>query len=321
MRVTLDSSVSLGCRVRGAGLVALALCLGTPVAQAAAAGRLLSDAPILPAWLAHFDVEINVSADSLKWNGYQLNEIQAPLRMRARALEISAARALVAGGNVTLTVDYQLAGETRLSIEASQIELGQLGTLSKFVRGTPVHVALDITGRGASPRDIVTSSHGVLSIKNTAPGQILKSVENASSTLFGTLFSAFNPFRSKDAVTVLECLAVDVPIAAGRVSDSDAFALRTERMRVAGGGKIDFTTESISLTLTPEARSGVNIKGLAAINAIVVEGSLAAPTVRLDGDNLLQRAAGLGVSVAFVGGSALKAAFGDKPDPGELCPD
>ncbi len=263
---------------------------------------------------------MTVTADTLAWHDTVLRELALPLVISGERLRLTDGHARLGAGTLTLAIDVRSQAATHVQLEGHGVPLETWTAVAPFVHDTPVDFTLDVRGWGASVAAIAASSDGHFALHSVGEGRIRRTVENASTTVFGSLFAAFNPFRSKDEAAILECLAVEFPIIGGHVDQPEGLALRTQRMRVTGGGQIDFGTRTVSLAFTPEARRGVDLKSLNIVEAVVIEGPLAAPQVRLDSGNLLRRAATLGASVAIIGGSALRAALGNRAARGTLCP-
>lgn len=301
-------------RLMSLGAAALACALGN-----SAGATVFSSRPLLPSWLRAFDVELEIAVESVAWQGLDLREVALPLSVQGDVLQVRDAHATLAGGQINLSLTHAASATTELAVEAHDVTLGELGPLAAYVRDAPTDAALRLVGRGASVQTIMASADGHFTLANRAPGRIEKALERASQTVFGNLLQAFNPLRSKDRETVLECVAAELDVVGGRVLTQHGLALRTQRMRVVGGGEIDFGAERLTLGFRPEARHGVNLKSLNVVDYVALEGSFAAPTVRIDNGNLLARAATLGASVAIIGGSALANALGRRDGAGTLC--
>lgn len=284
-----------------------------------AAAEVLSSRALLPAWLQHYEFELEITAESIEWAGLHLHDVRLPLAVDGRELRVRDGQARLAGGHVNLTLAHAAAGATTLELDAKQVILGELGPLAAHVRGAPTDFNLTLVGHGPSVHAIAASADGHFTLANQAPGRIEKALERASQTVFGHLFEAFNPLRSAALETVLECVAADLEVRDGHIRSEHGLALRTERMRVVGSGEIDFGAERLALGFRPEARHGVNLKSLNVVEYVVLEGSFATPVVRIDNGNLLARAATLGASVALIGGGAIASALGRRERAGALC--
>ena len=293
----MDGRARSGRLRRGLAASGLAV-LGLSCAAAETAGGAFGTAPVLPQWLAAFDVDVTISAESIEWQGAELRNAEIPLRVHQGTLSIAHAHAEVAGGSVELDAEHQPSSTTSVLLQGHEVELGQLKRLRPYFQGVPVNLTLDLLATGAHPRALAATAHGRIRLRNTAPGSIPKSVERAGATLLGSLFKAFAPIRGEDEVTIMECLALDLPVDNGVIQGKHVMELRTQRVNIYGGGTIDLTQERLDLRLTPEARRGIEIKSLKVVKAILVQGNFAAPLVTIDGGDLIGRAATLGFDVA-----------------------
>ena len=306
-------------RMRGSAPARVCGALLACVLMEGAAAGVLSTRPLLPAWLQRFAIELEIEAESVEWAGLHLQDVSVPLSVQGDVLHVRDGQAALAGGRVKLALTHAAGGATTLELGATQVILGELGPLASQVRGVPVDLSLQLVGHGPSAHAIAASADGHFTLANHAPGRIERSLERASQTVFGHLFEAFNPLRARDQETVLECVAADLELVDGHLRSEHGLALRTQRMRVVGGGEIDFGAERLALGFRPEARHGVNLNSLNVVEYVVLEGSFAAPAVRIDNGNLLARAATLGASVASIGGSAITSALGRRNSAGTLC--
>jgi uncharacterized protein involved in outer membrane biogenesis len=264
---------------------------------------------LLPAWLGALEVEIEASAASLEWHESRARDIVLKARLVDGSLALEATTPDAAGGTLHARVVHEPPGESRMELSARGVDAGAIAALSPYVSAMPIDVDLRVRGSGTDLAALTTSAAGYLYVTHEGGGIIEKTVERAGGSLLGNmlgrLFTVLSPFRDTTRTTVVECLRVHAPIAAGRIEDPLLTELWTQRMRILGGGTVDLHTGTLDLALTPTARQGIRISGLDAVHAIEVTGSVADPQVHLDSGRLFQRAAALGTVVATAGGRAV----------------
>jgi len=286
----------------GARPAALLLALGTATAAQ-------TQPALLPAWLGALEIEIEASAASVEWRGTRAADVAMKVGLAGGRLEIETTTPRAAGGTLHARAVHDPAGETRVVLSARAVDAGAIAALSPYVTAMPTDVDLRVRGSGANLATLTASAAGHLYLHHEGGGIIEKTVERAGGSLLGNMlgkvFTVLSPFRDTTSTTVVECLRLHAPIAAGRIEGPLLAELWTQRMRISGGGAIDLRTGTLDLALTPTARQGIRIGGLDAVHAIEVTGSLADPQVELDSGRLLERAAALGAVVATVGGRAV----------------
>jgi uncharacterized protein involved in outer membrane biogenesis len=285
----------------------LGLGLGTsgPGRAETTADTLLSAAPLVPAWLRSLHIEAAVTAEEVVWQRTTLRDLRAQLGMVDARFEIHAESSQVAGGTVQLDLTHESEGAGRLRIRGAALALGAMGPFEAYVTGTPMTLDVALTGSGDSARTLAQSAQGSIDFQSTGPGTIEKTVERVSGSLLSSIFRAFTPLRSANETTAIECLKVHLPVAQGRAEGPLLAELWTQRMRIMGGGRIDFGRETLDLVFRPHGRRGLQIRGLRAVHAVAVDGTFGEPRVDIDSGRLLSRAAALGTAVVTVGGTTV----------------
>ncbi len=265
--------------------------------------------PLLPAWLGALEIDIEASAASMEWHETRARDVTLTVRLSGGRLEIASTAPEIAGGTLQARVVHEAAGVSRAELTARAIDAGAIAALSPYVTAMPTDVDLRVHGRGPDLATLTASAAGYLYLHHDGGGIIEKTVEQAGGSLLGNMLgkvlTVLSPFRDAASTTVVECLRLHAPIAAGRIDGPLLAELWTQRMRISGGGAVDLRTGTLDLALTPSARQGIRIGGLDAVHVIEVTGGLDAPQVRLDSGRLLERAAALGTVVATVGGRAV----------------
>ncbi|MCP5198568.1 MAG: hypothetical protein H6977_01060 [Gammaproteobacteria bacterium] len=270
-------------------------------AQTAAAG----EPALLPAWLARLTATIAFSAERIEWAGGDATNVHAALHVDTKGAELTASSAAFAGGRAELSVHHQPDGDTTVAADLGAVDLGASGLFTGYVRALPIDVRLRLRGHGATRGALLASANGRIDVRDHGEGTIERGIERAGGSVFGALFDAFSPFHGDGDTSRVACLRARADVVDGRAAAPLLVQLWTRRMRLAGGGSIDFVAGTLDLHLTPTARQGIRIGGLNAVHDITVSGLFTAPAVEVDSGRLLQRAARLGTAVATIGGAAV----------------
>jgi len=301
--------------------VGLALLLWGMQAMAATgdAVPLLSARPVLPTWLGVLEADIVITAESVEWQGHELTQVELPVAMHDGELQVRDARAALAGGELGLDITRDAKGATTLRLSAAHVTLGELAALRPFVSGVPIDVEATLSGRGDSLHALAASASGRLQLRNTGPGIVRHGFEEMGDNLVYHFISAFEVFRRAGSDAHLECMAMDLPFHEGVAEAAKSMELRTRRLHVRGGGRVDLHDETLDLVFKPETRRTIKLQSLKAVERVRVRGHLRAPEVTLDSAHLVGRAARLGLDVANLGGGAVfNRLLRRKPAPG-LC--
>lgn len=280
----------------------------------AAVAPLFSRAVLLPAWLRALEADITFSADSVEWQGEKFEQARLPLAIHDGSLTVQQATVQLAGGELALNFQQDPAQRATLRLEARQLTLGQLAALRGYVSGTPVNVQVELRGNGVSLHDLAASASGRVALHNTGSGVIRDDFEQVGDNLVFHFIGAFEVFRRAGNEANLECLALELALENGLATDPHSMELRTRRLQVRGGGRVDLNGESLDLMFKPETRSTLKLQSLKAVETVRVQGRLAAPQVSIDSGPLVGRAVHLGIDVANLGGRAvLNRLLGRKP--------
>lgn len=289
-----------------AALVVLALLSAHEViAVDAAAAPLLSARPLLPAWLRSIEAELVLSADTVEWQGHELEAVEMPVTIHDGRLDLRHGRARLAGGQLKLDAGRDARGAATLDLSAAHVTLGELALMRPYISGVPIDIEAHLVGSGASLHAFVASASGRVQLRNTGPGIVRHGFEEVGDNLVYHFISAFEVFRRTGSDAEVECVALDLPFQQGVARAAKSMELRTRRLLVRGGGTIDLRDESVDLVFRPDRRRALNLQSLKAVERVRVSGPLRAPQVTLDSAHLVGRAARLGLDVAKIGGGAV----------------
>jgi hypothetical protein len=172
-----------------------------------------------------------------------------------------------------------------------------------------IDVDLQYGGTGRSPHEIAASANGRVQMV-VGEGVMDKSIVNlVAADILVALLDAFNPFNEEKPVTELECAVMVFSIEDG-VAVLDPMAVRTDVMTIVGGGKIDFSTEKLSLDWVTKPRKGIGISASMITNPYIrLGGTLGSPNLAM---KPLEAMTSTGLAVATGGLSILGKGLWDR---------
>jgi uncharacterized protein involved in outer membrane biogenesis len=151
----------------------------------------------------------------------------------------------------------------------------------------PMGITIEVESHGSSPRALASNSNGHLLVTQ-GPGVIEnKLVGRISGDILAQLFSAINPFAGEEQFSNWECTVIAMQIEAG---DGELTGLLTqgEKIKVLGGGGIDFNDETINLEFNTQPRQGVGISADMFVTPFVtLSGTLKNPRIGLNKSGVL----------------------------------
>ena len=140
----------------------------------------------------------------------------------------------------------------------------------------------ELSGSGRSMHQIMTSANGKLAFTQGG-GQVQMML---GSRLFGDLvlevLRTFNPVRSAEEFTTVECAIYDVVVTDG-VATIENLALQTDKLTIVSQGSINFEDEALNLTMRAKPREGIGISlGGVANSLLKLGGTLRKPQMGID---------------------------------------
>jgi AsmA protein len=218
----------------------------------------------IPVSLLHAgNADLQLAADTLIWNRTTYSALQLHAVLNNGVLTLAPVTGQLPGGRVTasavIDASHDPATES-LKFSAPAMAVGPLlkaFNLPSGAQGT-VQLQLDASGRGNSLQPIAASLDGHLGlamVNGTVDGTVL-------NALFGNVLRTIdlpaNLVGSQGPV-VVRCMATRLDAADG-IGTFNALALDSNRLRMQGGGTVNFANDTLNLTVRPQVRiSGANI--------------------------------------------------------------
>jgi hypothetical protein len=128
-------------------------------------------------------------------------------------------------------------------------------------------------------------------------------LDSAGLNIVAQVLNAVNPTRRTERYTQVECVVINVPVTKGVVTVDRTVAIETSNVGIAMAGTINLGSETIDLSIRPQAKKGIGVGGLA--NLVKVKGTLADPSVGVDIAGAAGTAAQIGIGVMTGGLSIL----------------
>jgi uncharacterized protein involved in outer membrane biogenesis len=239
-------------------------------------------------------------------DGRTLERIETHFTLRDGRLDVSRLTVSVFGGTATAQLKVDAANERAaaiaLKLDATGLELPALlaaAGIERNVRGGRTNVALDVSMRGASPRQWVSSLNG--SALASIGAATLGNDKASTTTPLDRLAELVNPFRAVDTTTELQCAVARLPLKDGVARFERGIGIETKKIGVLASGTLDFRNETMDVALRPHARSGVSLDLVRLADLVRLRGTCAAPSVAVDAVGSATTVARVGAAVATSG--------------------
>jgi len=144
-------------------------------------------------------------------------------------------------------------------------------------QGPPTSVEMSLTAKGASARQMASSSNGRVLVTQGAGKVESGLIGMVGGDMLNELVGKLNPFAAQDPYTQLDCTVVRADIVDGQVTVKPVL-LQSEKVTVVADGKIDLHTEQLAFGFGTRPRTGVGISpGMFANPFLELAGTLASP--------------------------------------------
>jgi len=255
------------------------------------------------------DGEVTIGRLTLA-QGRTLERVRSKFTLRDGRLDAPALQASAFGGTLSgsLAVDATRgrAPTVALRLEGRELDLtallGATG-VKREARGGKTSVSLDVTMRGDSPRQWMSSINGRAQAV-VGPATLVNSTLDPTAT-FDRLAEAVNPFRSVNPTTELRCAVIRLPLAAGVAKVDRSIAMETREIDASMSGTLDFRSETIDLSIRPRVRQGIPIEIPQIAELVRFRGSFTKPAVSIDAVASAATIARIGAAIGTGGLSVL----------------
>ena len=259
-------------------------------APPASSARMIPPLPLPLSPLRQWDADFQLQAAEVRAGNVAYRDFNTHARLQAGKLDLDPLGVSLPGGRLTGQLGAEAVEPPRLTLalrqEGAGLDLRPLLLGYGLPPQASGQVELDaaLQGVGGDLQALAGSLSGHFGLA-LANGQI----DNRLLDRFGGgLRQMLVPNAPKEGGTALRCVAVRLNLQGG-VARPQAMLIETGLADVIGSGEINLGAESLSLRLLPQVRLG----GVGLTAPVLVGGSFAAPTYRLDSAGAADAAAGI----------------------------
>lgn len=289
--------------------------------------RLFSSEPLDWHWLDTADFAITLAAKRLAIQDAEFEDLRAALNSTSAGLELAPLSAVFGGGGfdgslkldraaplpktlaTTAAADDAAAEagvDVTLAFELDGVALEAFGLVPKEeLTGGELEVALALASTGASPAALAGALDGEVTLMAEDAKLMNDFIELAGSDLVMETLNKLNPFVRDDPSTELVCALAHFEVVDGVMTTKNELVIETSKMEIVGDGSVDLGEERISLTLSPNAKSGVGVNVGSLVKFLKLGGTLANPRPAADAAGLLKSGVAIGAAASTGGLSIL----------------
>jgi uncharacterized protein involved in outer membrane biogenesis len=286
---------------------------------AGADGRLIPDAPLPWDALTVTDGEVSLFVGKvvLPRDG-EASGVRLDAALDGGRLSAAHGIARIASGRLAAELNADahrrsLGLDLELEGAATDAVLGLLG-VAEVIEGGTLEADVAVSGTGQRLREVLATASGHLrlvdeggEIGNAHLTPLLRS--DLLRQFSGAMDPLLGPLVGGDAATRIGCAVVRARIDGGVAHFDRGLALETDRLTLAGGGRVDLGRETLDLSLHVDPERAVGLHSLGggvadlASARIAIGGTLAEPRVGVDSLDLAQRAARAGAGLLGADGT------------------
>jgi len=266
----------------------------------------VSDKPFDLGFLDFADGEFSVSVDQLILRAQALKDLRVDGELRNGRLEVDQ---LAAAGRYDGVLDgtlllepagtgYRLA--TDFTLEGSRIDLST--TQDDISEWPSFDFTVNLDSTGASPHELAAAADGRIKVI-VGEGAVNRSLlDILSADVLVKILEILNPFTSENPASRLNCAVLVVDFTDG-VATLDPVTVQTDTLTILADGRVDFSTEKMSVDWITKPRKGFGVSASLLTNPYIkVGGTLSKPEI---GIKPIEAAASTGLAVATGGLSIL----------------
>ena len=272
--------------------------------------------PLQVAWLDRFNVDVGLDADDLVTRGFEARGLNSQIRTSDGKLEISARSGEFSGGTFEMDIGLdtrQSPYAANFTFEIDGLILNQVPALKDVqlpLEGT-LDVAIELSGKGASPKEIVSTSSGSLLARGDHTYIPASGFDFLTNSILVQMLSVINP-KKKSEFHRLDCGVIGFRIVDGIAMSRDSVALQTRDVTYLIRGGFSLKDESLVFLINPKARKGFGVSAAHLTNFYRIGGNLLKPKIEADPEGLLKTGVTWGLAAATAGLSILAQGLFDK---------
>ena len=182
----------------------------------------------------------------------------------------------------------------QVNISAENINLDKFKTFADIVTGSTANLSAQFNTKGLNVADVTSNLNGSAEIEITE-GRVVNKWFNALPETVGLLQKSKSFSYSKtDMESLLNCAVINVKATNGVLSMDKSVAVETSTLNLLLTGTINLPEQKMSLSILPQLPMVKDSKALSLAQVIRLEGTFNAPSVRVDGGDVLKEAAKFG---------------------------
>jgi len=271
-----------------------------PPPATTASGRVLPDTPLPIASLPPINGSLDLRLALLVIDQIQARDVHLAVKLQGGRLDIEPLQATLPQGTASL----------RLSVDSNPAQPPvHVAVLAPAIQAAPLFRAAGLPPlSGALGIDIDLRGQGtsVASILGTSTGHVSLGMEQGTLDLSllrrlgGDVLRAANLSFSQNGTTVVHCLAIRFDHANG-VASARALDLNTDILTVAGSGSVNLANETLSLRVTPTAKTAALGIGPGIAVPLRIGGTMAAPRASPDPQGVAREAVNTALNLGIPG--------------------
>ena len=277
---------------------------------------IFSSEPLSVDWIKNADLDIDLQADDLVSRGFEAKGLSTDVNVADGILDISARSGEFSGGTFSMDIglDTRTAPyATDFRFDINGLVLNQVPALRDVqlpLQGT-VDLAIDLSGKGVSTKEIVSSSSGSLLASGVNTYIPASGLDILTNSILVQVLSVINPKKKSD-FHKLDCGLIGIRVVDGIAMSGDSIALQTPDVTYLMRGGFSFKDESMVLLINPKARKGFGVSAANFTNFYRVGGTLLEPKIEADLGGVAKTGVTWGLAAATAGLSILAQGLFDK---------
>jgi hypothetical protein len=256
--------------------------------------RVIPEFPIPADLIPPLQANVDIVIDQLVAPGYDPNRAALLARVDQGAVHVEHFELIGDLLNLTgkldaVPLDDGMALEFR--IDGTQMTLGMPVKSEEERDLLPRYDAtVKLASQGATLREHASSATGYVKVVSGEGKLDVAVVRFLMSDFTAQVFNTVNPFAKTEKYSNVQCVGVLIELADGVMFGDPAMVFQTDKLNIAGVGKIDLTTEKLNATFNTRARKGLGISMSDIVSPYTeVGGTLAHPRLQLNSTSAIFR--------------------------------
>ena len=245
-----------------------------------------SSEPLSVDWIKKFDLDVDLQADDLVTRGFEAEELSMDITVADGVLDIGAGSGEFSGGTFRMDIKLNtrtVPHTTSFRFDINGLVLNRVPALRdvKLPLQGAVDVAIDLSGKGISPKEIASSASGSLLASGVNTYIPASGLDILTNSILVQVLSAVNPAK-KSKFHRLDCGLIGFRIVDGIAMSQDTVALQTPDVTYLIRGGFSLKDESVVFLINPKARKGFGVSAANLTNFYRVGGTLKKPKIEAD---------------------------------------